>query len=292
MIDTDIKRTITPLVERHLGAQVRADWTPVSGGSINQCYRIAAGEKAIFVKLNHAGAFPGMFDAEAKGLDLLRKHSSFQIPEVLARGEVNDTAYLVMAFISSGKRDPSFWGDFARNLATMHQHSADQFGLEHNNYIGSLEQPNDWRKTWPEFYIGLRLEPQLRRATDSGLADASLRRSFDRLFYRLESLFPEEPPALIHGDLWSGNFMCASSGKATIFDPAVYFGHREMDLAMSKLFGGFDRPFYVQYDEAYPLEQGWEERLPLSQLYPLLVHVNLFGRGYLAQLDACLRPFV
>lgn len=266
--------------------------TSVGGGSINDACRVSAGDQSVFVKLNDADAFPGMFEAEARGLELLRNHSRFEIPRALKTGAENNTAYLVMDWVTAGSPNPDFWENFAQNLADMHSRSADQFGLDHGNYIGSLPQQNEVRDSWPEFYIEMRLEPQLRMARDSGQVDQALSRDFEKLFVRMENLFPEEPSALLHGDLWSGNFMCANNGEATVFDPAVYYGHREMDLAMSKLFGGFNREFYDHYHTNFPLENGWEERIPLGQLYPLLVHVNLFGGGYVAQVKSCLRGFV
>jgi len=287
-----INPEIKSIVQAELLTAADVKLQPVGGGSINRTYHASAGEKSVFVKLNNAEAYPGMFEAEARGLELLSKHSQFEIPRVLKTDAENNTAYLVMEWITNGGQNPDFWENFAQNLADMHRHSADQFGLDYPNYIGSLHQQNDFRKRWPEFYIEMRLEPQLRMARDRGHADAALIRSFEKLFSRMENLFPAEPPALLHGDLWSGNFMCTASGQATIFDPAIYYGHREMDMAMSKLFGGFDRSFYEFYHESYPLENGWQERIPLGQLYPLLVHVNLFGSGYLSQVKSCLRGFV
>jgi len=283
---------IKSIIQAELQTTAEIKFQPVGGGSINRTYHASAGEKSVFVKLNNADAYPGMFEAEARGLELLRGNSQFEIPRVLKTGAENNTAYLVMEWITAGSPAPDFWENFAQNLADMHRHSVDQFGLDYPNYIGSLPQHNEVRKRWPEFYIEMRLEPQLRMARDSGHADSTLIRRFEKLFARMESLYPAEPPALLHGDLWCGNFMCTWAGQATIFDPAIYFGHREMDLAMSKLFGGFDRSFYEFYHENNPLENGWQERIPLGQLYPLLVHVNLFGSGYLSQVKSCLQGFV
>lgn len=292
MITTELKNTIARILSAPSSGRSEPSWKSVGGGSINQCYRVSTNKESVFVKLNDKDDFPGMFEAEAKGLNLIRSNSGFQIPEVIEVGSDGNTAYLVMEWLENGTPSRDYWATFADHLAKMHQHTSDHFGLDHNNYIGSLPQQNDQLSSWAEFYIMMRLEPQLRMASDKGLAGITLCRSFDRLFTRLESLFPEEAPALLHGDLWSGNFMCANSGEATIFDPAVYYGHREMDLAMSKLFGGFDRDFYAHYHRSFPLENEWEQRIPLGQLYPLLVHVNLFGASYLAQLKSCLRPFV
>lgn len=288
ILDSDIEHLLKKLISS--GDELNI--STVGGGSINEAFRVQSIGSTVFVKTNHADAHPGMFEAEARGIELLRKHSHFDIPRVLKTGIENNTAYLVMEWIEGGSPNLDFWENFAQNLAQMHRTSADQFGLDHPNYIGSLPQQNGTRVSWSEFYIEMRLEPQLRMARDSGQGDQALNRSFEKLFARIENLFPDEAPALLHGDLWGGNFMCTDSGNATIFDPAVYYGHREMDLAMSKLFGGFDREFYDFYHENFPLENGWQERIPLGQLYPLLVHVNLFGSGYLPQVNSCLRRFV
>ncbi|MFZ1692867.1 MAG: fructosamine kinase family protein, partial [Flavobacteriales bacterium] len=161
-----------------------------------------------------------------------------------------------------------------------------------DNYIGSLKQVNTPAADWPSFFIHQRLEPQLRMARDAKRVEAGMAFRFERLFAKLDQLITVEPPALLHGDLWSGNFICDANAQPVLIDPAVYYGHREMDIAMTKLFGGFDSGFYAAYNDAWPMERGWEERMDLCNLYPLLVHVNLFGGGYAAQVEAALRRFV
>src|SRR6185369_76069 len=163
----------------------------------------------------------------------------------------------------------------------------------HDNFIGRLPQMNaqldDPRAGWAAFYRQRRLEPQLRRAADRGLASARMRRGFDRLFATLETLVgPDEVPARLHGDLWGGNLMCDAAGAPCLIDPAVYGGHREIDLAMMRLFGGFGPRVFAAYDEAWPLADGHEARVDLYQLYPLMVHVNLFGGGYGASVESAL----
>jgi protein-ribulosamine 3-kinase len=193
--------------------------------------------------------------------------------------------------LSGGSKPLDFWAQTGRGLAQLHQHSAGEFGLDHDNYIGSLNQYNQKETDWVEFFVNQRLQNQLRMCSDHGHADAGLLRMFDRLFPKLEQYFPHEPPALLHGDLWSGNYLCGNKGAAYLVDPAVYYGHREMDLAMSLLFGGFDREMYHAYHEVFPLENGWKERVDLCNLYPLLVHVNLFGGSYISQVRAILKRF-
>ena len=166
--------------------------------------------------------------------------------------------------------------------------SAVSFGLDHDNYIGSLAQSNKKHADWISFFMEERIRPQLKLAMDKKLIDEGTVKQFDKLFDHFDRLIPKEKPALLHGDLWNGNFLVSDSSRAALIDPAVYFGHREMDLAMTTLFGGFDSEFYRAYDEVFPLEKGFEKRVDIHNLYPLLVHVNLFGGGYVRQVKAVL----
>lgn len=266
--------------------------TGVGGGSINDAWRIDTNEGRFFLKTNNADRFPSMFEAELDGLARLRKTATVPVPEVLAHGEDHDTSWLLLEWIEEGKRGPTFWNDFGSRLARLHRHTHERFGLERDNYIGSLVQRNDTDPEWVSFFIHMRLEPLLKMARDRRKVEAGMAFRFEGLFPKLAGLFPNEPPALLHGDLWNGNFMTGPDGNAWIFDPAVYYGHREMDIAMSRLFGGFDAGFYDGYNSEWPLEEGWEERVDLCDLYPLLVHVNLFGGNYVSQVESILKRFV
>ncbi|MCB0400738.1 MAG: fructosamine kinase family protein [Flavobacteriales bacterium] len=263
----------------------------VGGGSINDAFQLKTVQGDFFVKFNSAVQFPGMFEREAEGLNLLRNTHSIRIPDVLLVGEIDSTAFLVLEWIDGVAPLPNFWYDFGKQLAKLHRHTADQFGLDADNYIGSLPQSNRKHASWVDFLISERLMPQLKRAVDTGHLDRKTVQHFEGLFRELPDIFPTEPPALLHGDLWSGNFMVGSQGEPVIMDPAVYYGHREMDLAMTKLFGGFDRELYQAYHEQHPLEKGWEQRVPVCNLYPLLVHVNLFGGGYVQQVKGIVSKF-
>jgi len=267
------------------------DCRHTGGGSINEVCAFTCNQKKFFVKWNTAAQYPGMFETEAKGLALLASSHTFRIPEVLSSGSADPFAFLLLEFVSSGSATKPFWEESGRTLAVLHRHTNPRFGLNHDNFIGSLPQANSQCDDWVDFYIQMRLEPQIRLAHNNARADASLSRSFDRLFQRLVRLFPVEPPSLLHGDLWSGNLMCDNNQKPVLIDPAVYYGHREMDLAMTALFGGFHQDFYDAYNRAWPLEQGWEERVGLCNLYPLMVHVNLFGGSYLSQVNQILKRF-
>ncbi|MCB0395526.1 MAG: fructosamine kinase family protein [Flavobacteriales bacterium] len=264
----------------------------LSGGSINQAFCLETSLGSFFLKYNTANRFPGMFEAEARGLRLLNNAGVIRIPNVVYVGSTQSHVFLILEFLDRSPQQKDFWETFGRKLAALHRCSSDQFGLDHSNYIGSLTQSNTGHIHWHTFFIEERLEPQLRLASNAGLISDSLTASFKTLFSRMVDMFPVEQPSLLHGDLWSGNFLIGPQGEPCLIDPAVYFGHREMDLAMTRLFGGFEAKFYRAYQEVWPLQSGWQERMDLCNLYPLMVHVNLFGGGYLSQVKDILRRFV
>lgn len=265
----------------------------VSGGDINDAYRIECSLGTLFVKTNaHAPAT--LFPAEARGLEWLRFARCLRIPEVKAVSEPDEPVrYLVLEFIEAGRPARDFDDRLGQGLAALHRSGAPGFGLDHDNFIGSLPQSNNPEASWAEFYVKQRLEPQLARATRAGRASYAMRRGFERLFVAMPSLVgPEEPPSRLHGDLWGGNLHVDSEGAPCLLDPAVYAGHREIDLAMMRLFGGFSERVFAAYNEAFPLAPGFEERVPLYQLYPLMVHVNLFGGSYASSVESALSRYV
>lgn len=266
--------------------------TPVGGGSINKAYSFIAGGNKFFIKINLAARYPGMFEAEARGLEILNQTGSIEVPRTFLSENAGIYSFLLMNFAAGSQRKPGYWQDTATQLANLHKKSHTYFGLDHNNYIGSLKQINTPTDSWIDFLINFRLLPMIQMAGDAQLLNRSDYRNFDLLFTKLENLIPKEPPALLHGDLWSGNLIAGTNGSACFIDPAVYYGHREMDLAMTRLFGGFPGEFYQHYDDVFPLEKEWNERIDLNQLYPLLVHVNLFGGGYATQVRNILKRYV
>ena len=263
----------------------------VGGGSINDARVIKTTAGKFFVKINSANLYPAMFEREAKGLVLLMETGAVAVPEVVGFSEDINDAFLILNYIESSTKTDTFWNDFGEQLAALHRHSNPFFGLDHNNYIGSLPQSNKQHNRWSDFFREERLQPQVVMAFNSGRIDRSIIKQFEIFYNNLDNLFPEEPPALLHGDLWGGNFMVGAKGEPVIIDPAVYYGHREMDLGMSQLFGGFDNKFYDAYHHANPLEPGWQARLEYCNLYPLMVHVNLFGGGYAGSVKSILKRF-
>jgi fructosamine-3-kinase len=276
-----------------LGSEV-GEARPLAGGDINQAYEIRlADRRRLFAKVN-ARSPPGMFAAEARGLGWLAEARALRMPAVVAVSRPEAAAqFLVLELIETGRPAPDFDERLGRALAALHRFGAPNFGLDHDNFIGRLPQSNAVKSTWVGFYRGERLEAQLRRAVDGGMGSQRMRRGFERLFVALDGLVgPPEPPARLHGDLWGGNLLCDAAGAPCLIDPAVYGGHREVDLAMMRLFGGFGPRVFAAYEEGWPLADGAADRVPLYQLYPLMVHVNLFGGGYLGSVEAALERLV
>jgi fructosamine-3-kinase len=265
----------------------------IFGGDINMAASLKTNSGQFFIKWNDNSRFPGMFEAEFKGLTLLKSHSpTIRIPKPLHVGKINGISFLLMEFINDGQGKSNFWKNFAEGLSSLHKNSQKNFGLDHNNYIGSLPQSNTLHKKFEDFFISERLEPQVKLAYDRYLVGSAEKNEISQIYRRYAVDVPRETASLIHGDLWSGNYMTDNQGNACIFDPAVYYGHRESDLAMTKLFGSFSPEFYTYYHEFYPLEKGWENRADLFNLYPLLVHLNLFGKSYLSSVMRIVKKYL
>jgi len=267
-----------------------AAYTPVQGGDINLAFSLTHQGNRYFLKVNDASRLPNMFITEQHGLEAL-SNASFKTPAVLKCGMAGGSQYLLLEWIDTGRRTPDFWRVFGRSLAALHAKDQPSFGWHEHNYIGSLVQCNDRNDRWPEFFRLSRLLPLVKMLRDSGKyssADVVLAEKFGNT---IGDIFPEEKPSLLHGDLWSGNFIADMHNEALLIDPAVYCGHREMDIGMTKLFGGFDEIFYDEYCNALPLQKGWQQRLQVSQLYPLLVHAVLFGGSYVSQTLAILKTY-
>jgi fructosamine-3-kinase len=213
---------------------------------------------------------------------------------VLAVGEgAAGSAFLALEWLEPGPRARDFDVRLGRGLAALHRAGAPRYGAECDNFIGSLPQDNRAAGSWARFYAERRIAPLLRRARDAGLVSAALLARGERLVLHMEDFVgPEEPPARLHGDLWGGNLHRDGAGAPCLIDPAAYGGQREVDLAMMRLFGGFSGAVFDAYAEVHPLAAGASERTALYQLYPLLVHVNLFGGHYVASFDAALRGYV
>lgn len=256
---------------------------PVGGGSINEALCLEGAGQRYFLKLNRPDRL-FMFKAEAEGLRALIDSKALRLPEPIAWGADDRRSWLVLEYIEFGTATTTTQSVLGERLALMHHTSAESFGWHRDNTIGATEQPNNWTDDWVTFLKDQRLGFQLSLAEKNG-APRSLLDSGQQLLASLGAFFYDyQPsPAMLHGDLWGGNWGCDVAGEPVIFDPAVYFGDREADLAMTELFGGFSEAFYSAYRSAWPLDAGYSQRKHLYNLYHVLNHFNLFGGGYAAQ---------
>ena len=268
----------------------------VGGGCINSCgvLTLSTGRR-VFIKRNSlAGA--DMFRQEAAGLLALSAVSGAPpVPGVLGAGEDGSFSFLLLEYLEPGRKTPSFWEDFGSAMAALHRNGrSSSCGFGEDNYIGSGPQPNKAMDNWIDFFCTRRIEFQLKIASDHRRLDSSSVKLVQSVMERMDRyLIPCDSggPSLLHGDLWSGNFVVGPGGEACIIDPAAYYGHRESDLAMTRLFGGFDPAFYRAYESTWPLEQGFSERCDLYNLYHMLNHLNLFGGSYAGSVVSIARKY-
>lgn len=273
-------KVVTWLEKQGYGRVTRA--RPVSGGCINNGVILSTKTgPSFFLKTNQTGS-PDMFEREAEGLAALQVGGGPKVPFAYLHGK----EFLLMEDLAPAVKVENYWETFGRQMATLHGHTGTRFGFDHDNYIGSTPQPNQWKEDGFDFYSENRLIFQGEMAGKKGLLKAQEVEAISRVAARLRELIPSQPASILHGDLWSGNAMTDSGGNPAIIDPAVYYGWAEADLAMTELFGGFSERFYAAYVEARPLAPGWHERFRLYNLYHLLNHLNLFGRGYYSQVMA------
>lgn len=258
----------------------------VSGGYINDAFAVQNnhGER-YFVKINHAEKL-FMFEAEAAGLTEIASTNTVRVPQSICYGSFEKTAFLVTEYIEMAAGNKSCHRELGIRIAAMHKVHQARYGWSSDNTIGSTPQPNGLMDNWVDFWRERRLGFQLNLALRNGISKDVARKG-EMLMVGLAAFFPNEmpKPALLHGDLWGGNWMADSRGDPVVFDPAVYYGDREADIAMTELFGGFLPDFYEAYQETYPLDAGYKARKTLYNLYHVLNHFNLFGGGYAVQAE-------
>lgn len=276
--------TLADLVAGAMSAQVTA-LRPLRGGDNAAVFRADLDDgRCVAVKSDRAGVPAMDHETEARGLSWLRESGTVRVPAVLAVGAAGAgrTGFLVLEWIDEGhRRGAAGERAFGRDLAALHRSGASCFGREDRRTTGSRHLPNEPCATWAEFQRTQRLVPLARMAHDAGALDAPTVRALESIAERLEALGgPPEPPARLHGDLWAGNRLVDRTGASWLIDPAAHGGHREFDLAMMRLFGGFDEQCVLAYDEVAPLAEGWSSRVALHQLAPLVVHAVKFGGGY------------
>ena len=261
------------------------EYHPVGGGCINRAFRVSDHNRRYFIKLNDA-AKAEMFVAEAEALMAMQATATVRVPAPVCWGSAGDAAYLVQEYLEFGPSSESSAVALGKQLAQMHNHTSDFYGWHRDNTIGSTPQINKINDNWLHFWREQRLNYQLRLVAQHGFG-GSLQRKGERLSDALALVLADHnpSPALVHGDLWSGNHATLHDGQPVIFDPASYYGDRETDLAMTELFGGFSPRFYAAYRENFPLDHGYRLRKTLYNLYHILNHVNLFGGGYASQAE-------
>jgi fructosamine-3-kinase len=270
-----------------LGIDVRSI-SAVAGGDISAAFRVECGDgRRLFVKCGE----PGVLAAEATGLRALSDAAhTLIVPHPEAHFEAEEgLSFLVLEWLERVGPTEEYWASLGRGLAALHRTSLEQYGFHEDNFIGRRPQPNAWCSSWSEFFAERRLEPQVRMLKDTGAWESSWSARYAHLVRRLPELIPAQPlPSLVHGDLWAGNAMATVAGPAVV-DPAAHYGDREVDLAMTELFGGFSPVFYAAYREAFPLDAGYARRRDLYNLYHLLNHLNHFGSTYAGSVDRALR---
>lgn len=277
-------------IAQHISDAVQDDFQinrqrSIGGGSINDAYVIDNGSQQYFVKLNSPHQ-EDMFAAEAEGLIELNKADAIKVPKPLCWGSTSSSSYIVMDFIEEGNSTSQSQRKLGQQLAEMHRYTSKTFGWHRNNTIGSTPQPNQIANDWIDFFKMQRLGFQLDLAAQKGYG-GRLQKDGEKLLSKLECFFYSYTPqaSLLHGDLWSGNYTFDTHGDPVIFDPAVYYGDREADIAMTELFGGFGPDFYAAYNDNHPLDSDYQTRKTLYNLYHIINHLNLFGSGYLSQAE-------
>lgn len=266
------------------------DIRKVSGGDINEAYCVKTDKQRYFVKMNRETA-ADFFEWEARGLEFLRETETVRVPEVYFCGAKAGIAVLVLEWIE-GDVTAQTEETLGRDIARMHLTHGKAFGLGYDNFLGTFHQPNGWHEDWVAFYRDQRLAEQAALAEEKGRMTKERRTKMNTLLDQLDRWIPRDvKPSPLHGDLWGGNWIAGSGGMPYLIDPAVFYGHDEMDLAFTELFGGFSSRFYEAYREELPVSSEYEERRPLYQLYYLLVHLNAFGEAYGGAVDRVLKRF-
>ncbi|MCG6914928.1 fructosamine kinase family protein [bacterium BMS3Abin03] len=288
-----LNNKIKSKIENILGSQI-TKMNSLSGGCISSSYKVNTKDgNSYFLKYNYSSG-SDMFLTEAHGLQELDKPGVITIPKVISF----DKEFILLDLIESSSRSKNFSEDFGRKFAVLHKFNNEKYGFYEDNYIGSNPQlnipDNDEEKNWTKFYFQKRILYQFHLAEKSGNSTSDLRSSISKLENKIDLIVTDngEKPSLLHGDLWGGNYMVDKNGFACLIDPAVYYGNREADLAMTKLFGGFDSEFYRAYNEEFPLPDGYDYRENIYKLYHVLNHLNLFGSGYYSQAISLIKYYL
>ena len=283
---TDLENQLSNLIDKPI-VRLQA----VAGGDISKAYLIQLQNENLFCKVNLGPDAFNMFQCESAGLNEIFQRRAIKTPEIIGCYKLNQGGCILMEYIAAKNPTASDMAKFGRQLAALHSSEADSFGYITDNFIGSLPQSNCQSNNWAEFYFRERLLPQLQLAFQKKLLSTNDISDLGQIASGIGLYFNTVQPGLLHGDLWNGNFLIATNGEPYLIDPAVYYGHSEVDIAMTQLFGGFGAAFYSAYEEVLPKTEGYYERQDLYQLYYLLVHLNLFGKTYYPQVARILKIY-
>lgn len=267
-------------------------YQPISGGDISNAYLIETSLEKFFLKLNKNPNALDIFTAEKKGLETIAATRTIKTPNAIDIGKYNEHAFLILEYIETKNPSDREMESFGFQLAELHNSQSENYvGFPEDNFIGRLHQSNKQHKTWIDFYIEERLQPQFDMALKQGFLNSKEIPSKEHLHSNLKTFFNTINPSLLHGDLWNGNYLISSNGEVYLIDPATYYGHHEVDIAMSKLFGGFSNSFYNAYQQVIPFDKNTNSRIELYQLYYLLVHLNMFGNSYYSSVKRILSNY-
>jgi protein-ribulosamine 3-kinase len=292
MLTRELASYITQIVVPVGDNTEKVNFQPIGGGSINQAFKINLEKGSYFCKVNSATKFPQLFEKECQGLHQISNQGGVKVPQILHCFEFLEYQVLILEWITTGKRDNDFWERFGKQMAAMHHISNEYFGFRDDNYMGSVTQSNEPSFNWCDFFYKSRLQPMISKCFNANLLTQKHVLHFERLFMKLPQIFSEgQMPALVHGDLWNGNFMCNEDSEPVLIDPAISYAHPSVDLGMSTLFGGFNQRFYESYQYYNPLPLNYKEQWEVSNLYPLLIHLFLFGSSYLHQIEQTLYKY-
>ena len=273
-----------------IGEKINA-FRPVSGGDISKAFLLETSQNRYFLKVNNHQEALAMFQAEKLGLETIYKTNTIAVPEVFYCGTFENQSLLLLEYIENKSPEKKDFQKLGTKLAALHNISQTSFGFASDNYIGRLFQSNKLHLKWEDFYCHERILPQLILAKSKGLLSKNEIPEITNLLKVLKDISNNVTPSLLHGDLWSGNYIISTDGTPYLIDPAIYFGHNEVDIAMSKLFGGFDKSFYEAYQDYYPVGENSSASIDLYQLYYLLVHLNMFGNSYYSSVKGILSRY-
>lgn len=283
-------KDLIPIISQKIEEEIEST-KPLSGGSISSAYLINTTKSKYFLKVNSAPNALKMFHEEQRGLNAIESTKTIAVPHVYFVDIHNQNAFIVMDYIESKRPSPSDYTRLGVELAELHKVTLNEFGFSSDNFIGSLPQSNKKHDSWSDFYWNERIYPQLQLALNAGLLSAEEVPNEDQFISLFNSYIDDFKPSLLHGDLWGGNYLISEDGTPFLIDPAVYIGHSMVDIAMSQLFGSFGPEFYNSYHKIIERPKQYNEQIDLYQLYYLLVHLNLFGKGYYSSVSTILSRY-